>query len=92
MAHTKAKGSTKNIRDSKPKYLGVKLYDGQTAEAGSIVVRQRGNKYWPGQNVGQGKDHTIFSKIKGEVKFTTERKTDFRGKTKRVSVINVRPS
>jgi large subunit ribosomal protein L27 len=89
MAHTKAKGSTKNVRDSKPKYLGVKLYDGQKAKPGDILVRQRGNKYWPGRNVGQGKDHTLFSKTAGKVKFSKKRKTDFSGKTKKVSVVNV---
>lgn len=92
MAHKKAGGSTKNIRDSKPKYLGVKLYDGQTAKAGSILVRQRGNKFYPGQNVKGGKDHTLFSTTEGKVKFGTKRKTGFDGKTKRVSVISVVPT
>ncbi|PIS13538.1 MAG: 50S ribosomal protein L27 [Candidatus Tagabacteria bacterium CG09_land_8_20_14_0_10_41_14] len=89
MAHTKAKGSTKNVRDSKPKYLGVKLYDGQTAKPGSVLVRQRGNKVWPGKNVGQGKDHTLFAAARGKVNFTKSRKKDYTGKTKRVSVVNI---
>jgi large subunit ribosomal protein L27 len=89
MAHTKSGGSTKNIRDSRPKYLGVKLYDGQTAQPGSILIRQRGNKFYPGKNVEQGKDHTLFSLITGKVKFTKKRRTNFHGKTKKISVINI---
>jgi len=89
MAHRKAGGSAKNLRDSQPQYLGVKLYDGQTAKAGSILVRQRGNKFYPGENVREGKDHTLFSTISGKVKFSNKRKTKFDGKTKRVPVVNV---
>ena len=89
MAHRKAGGSTQNTGDSKPKYLGVKLYDGQTAKAGSILIRQRGNKFWPGKNVREGKDHTLFSTMAGKVKFSKERKTKFDGKTRHVSIVNV---
>jgi len=89
MAHRKAGGSAKNLRDSNPKYLGVKLYDGQTAKPGSILIRQRGNKYYPGENVQQGKDHTLFSVVLGKVKFSKKRKTRFDGKNKRVSIVNV---
>ena len=69
MAHKKGVGSTKNGRDSKPNFLGVKSADGQTITAGSIIVRQRGTRIHPGNNVGMGKDHSIFSLIKGKVKF-----------------------
>ncbi len=90
MAHRKAGGSAKNLRDSNPKYLGTKLYDGQKAKIGSVIVRQRGTKIIPGDNVGLGKDHTLFALQEGTVKFDTKRKTHFNGKTmvkKRVSVI-----
>lgn len=69
MAHKKAGGSTRNGRDSNPKYLGVKRYGGEVVRAGNIIVRQRGTKFHPGLNVGIGKDHTIFSKIDGRVEF-----------------------
>ncbi len=69
MAHTKAQGSVKGNRDSIAKRLGVKLYGGQRAKAGSILVRQKGTKFHPGQNVGMGKDHTLFSLTSGIVKF-----------------------
>ena len=72
MAHKKAGGSTRNGRDSNPKYLGVKRYGGQTIEAGTIIVRQRGTKFHPGQNVGLGRDHTIFAKVKGVVIFAVK--------------------
>ncbi|PIR69838.1 MAG: 50S ribosomal protein L27 [Candidatus Niyogibacteria bacterium CG10_big_fil_rev_8_21_14_0_10_46_36] len=89
MAHTKAQGSTKNLRDSKPKYLGIKLSDGAKAQAGSIIVRQRGTRYTPGKNVGIGKDHTIFALKDGTVAFKEKRKTGFNGKTKKVKVVSV---
>ena len=69
MAHKKAGGSTRNGRDSNPKFLGVKTYGGQKVTAGSIIVRQRGTKFHPGENVGIGKDHTLFAKCAGEVAF-----------------------
>ncbi len=69
MAHKKGVGSSKNGRDSNPKYLGAKSADGQTVTAGSILVRQRGTKIHPGRNVGLGKDDTLFAKIDGMVKF-----------------------
>lgn len=77
MAHRKAGGSAKNLTDSKPKYLGTKLYDGQKAKVGSIIVRQRGTKILPGENVGLGKDHTLFALKEGTVKFSTKRKVNF---------------
>ncbi|MBU2968856.1 MULTISPECIES: 50S ribosomal protein L27 [unclassified Pseudoalteromonas] len=69
MAHKKAAGSTRNGRDSESKRLGVKRYGGESVLAGSIIVRQRGTKFHAGTNVGLGKDHTIFAKADGKVKF-----------------------
>lgn len=69
-ASKKGVGSSKNGRDSNPKYLGAKLGDGQSTKAGQIIYRQRGNKIYPGLNVGQGKDHTLFAKTAGVVKYT----------------------
>ncbi len=69
MAHKKGVGSSKNGRDSNPKYLGVKLFGGQHAKAGSIIVRQRGTKHNPGRNVGVGRDHTLFALVEGHVVF-----------------------
>lgn len=68
-AKKKGQGSVKNGRDSNPKYLGVKKYDGEVVKAGNIIVRQRGTKIHPGNNVGRGKDDTLFAKIDGVVKF-----------------------
>ena len=70
MAHKKGKGSTKNGRDSQSKRLGVKRFSGQLVTAGSIIVRQRGTKFLPGNNTGLGKDFTIFSKVDGIVEFS----------------------
>lgn len=69
MAHKKAGGSTRNGRDSESKRLGVKLYGGQAATAGNIIVRQRGTQFHAGKNVGMGKDHTLFAKADGVIKF-----------------------
>jgi large subunit ribosomal protein L27 len=69
MAHKKAGGSSRNGRDSESKRLGVKRYGGQLVSAGSIIVRQRGTQFHAGENVGLGKDHTLFAKIEGTVKF-----------------------
>jgi large subunit ribosomal protein L27 len=71
MAHKKAGGSTRNGRDSNPKYLGVKVYGGQTVEAGNIIVRQRGTRFHPGTGVGLGRDHTLFALVDGTVEFKT---------------------
>jgi large subunit ribosomal protein L27 len=73
MAHKKAGGSSRNGRDSAGQRLGVKIFGGQSASAGSIIVRQRGTKFHPGQNVGLGKDHTIFALIDGNVRFSMGR-------------------
>ena len=72
MAHKKAGGSTRNGRDSNPKYLGVKRYGGESVLAGNIIVRQRGTKFHAGENVGVGKDHTLFALADGKVKFETK--------------------
>ena len=84
-AHVKAQGSTKNGRDSAGRRLGAKLADGQMAKAGSIIYRQRGTKIYPGANVGMGKDHTLFCKIDGIVKFERSGKN-----RKKVSVYEVK--
>ncbi|MFH0846204.1 MAG: 50S ribosomal protein L27 [Patescibacteria group bacterium] len=89
MSHKKAGGSAKNLTDSKPKYLGTKLYDGQVAKVGSIIVRQRGTKILAGKNVAMGKDHTLFSIKSGKVKFSEIRKGKFDGSTKRIKVANI---
>jgi len=69
MAHKKGQGSSRNGRDSNAQYRGVKLYGGQTAKAGSIIIRQCGTKFFPGANVGMGKDFTLFAKAEGKVQF-----------------------
>jgi large subunit ribosomal protein L27 len=89
MSHVKAGGSTKNLRDSKPKYLGTKLYAGQTAKAGSVIVRQRGTKIMAGKNVRTGRDHTLFAEKEGKGEFSTTRKTSYNGKTVVKKVVSV---
>lgn len=89
MAHTKQGGSAKNLRDSAPKYLGIKIHDGQRAKPGSILVRQRGTRVLAGTNVKMGKDHTLFSVREGFVKFSKKRKTRFDGQKKQYKVVNV---
>jgi len=81
MAHKKGGGGSRNGRDSNAKRLGVKRFDGESVTSGSILVRQRGTKFKPGNNVGLGKDHTIFAVIDGYVKFET-----IRDKRKQISV------
>ncbi len=73
MAHKKGAGSSKNGRESESKRLGVKIYGGQYARAGSIIVRQRGTVHCPDENVGMGRDHTLYALITGKVKFTKRR-------------------
>ncbi len=72
MAHKKAGGSTRNGRDSNPKYLGVKRYGGQFVTAGEIIVRQRGTRFHPGAGVGCGRDHTLYALVDGLVQFTVK--------------------
>ncbi|HWA31560.1 MAG TPA: 50S ribosomal protein L27 [Rhizomicrobium sp.] len=71
MAHKKAGGSSRNGRDSNPKMLGVKVFGGEAINAGNVIVRQRGTKFYPGENVGMGKDHTLFALENGHVSFKT---------------------
>jgi len=89
MASKKAGGTAKNLTDSNAKYLGVKLYAGETAKAGAIIVRQRGHKMIPGHNVGSGKDHTLFALKTGIVNFRTVRRISFTGRNKVHSQVNV---
>lgn len=79
MAHKKAQGAAKNLNDSNPQYLGTKLYAGEVAIAGAIIVRQRGTKILPGKDVGMGKDHTLYALKPGFVKFSDKRKQNFDG-------------
>lgn len=89
MAHVKASGSAKNLTDSKPKFLGVKLNNGQKVKTGMIIVRQRGTRYLAGDNVGIGKDHTLFALENGTVKFSTKRKSNFDGSATRRPIVHV---
>lgn len=89
MAHTKSAGSTKYGRDSQPKYLGVKKSDGEQVKIGDIIIRQRGSKFIAGTGVRKGGDDTLFSLNIGKVTFTTRRKNNFDGSTKRISVVSV---
>lgn len=89
MASTKAGGSTKNLRDSQPKYLGVKLADGAAARPGMVIVRQRGTKIEAGKNVRVGKDHTLYALATGKVRFSDKRKTRFNGQVMRKKVVSV---
>ena len=79
MAHRKAGGTAKNLRDSQPKYLGTKLYAGEHAGLGVVIVRQRGTRIIAGKNVGCGKDHTLYALKAGTVKFATKRHTRYDG-------------
>ncbi len=89
MATKKAGGSAKNLTDSNPQYLGIKLYAGERAQTGSIIVRQRGTKIMAGKNVGVGKDHTLYATAPGVVEYSTKRKVDFDNKVSRKKVANV---
>ena len=89
MAHKKAGGTSKNLSDSQPKYLGVKRADGQSVKAGAIIVRQRGTKVEAGKGVKVAKDHTLFAIIDGIVSFRNMRKTKFNGKTVSKKIVDV---
>lgn len=80
MAHKKGMGSSRNGRDSNAQRLGVKAFGGQTVTTGSILVRQRGTVYLPGENVGVGSDYTLFALINGQVRFETTRRSNSSGK------------
>lgn len=90
MAHKKAGGTAKNLTDSNPKYLGVKIAAGQTAKAGSIIVRQRGTRVLAGKNIGMGKDHTLFALKPGIVEFSQKRKQNFDGTTTVRKIVSVK--
>ncbi len=90
MAHVKQKGGYKGSGDSESKRLGIKLYDGQKAQPGSIIVRQRGTKVYPGINVRRGSDDTLYAVANGTIKFSSKQKTNFDGKRRRVKVVNVK--
>ena len=91
MAHKKAGGSTSLGRDSQSKRLGVKIAAGQFAKSGAILVRQRGTKIRPGENVKKGTDDTLFATIAGVVKFTTKKVKKFTGKLEKVKFVSVLP-
>lgn len=89
MAHKKAGGSTNNGRDSVAKRRGVKLFGGQVAVPGNIIVRQKGTKWFPGEGVSMGKDFTIFATREGRVTFTNKRQKKFNGQTHYDTIVNV---
>ena len=89
MAHRKAGGSAKNLKDSQPKYLGVKLGDGSVVKTGQVIVRQRGTKIEAGKNVKIGRDHTLFATCDGTVSFRSKRKTRFDGSTHTKKTVDI---
>ena len=89
MASKKAGGTAKNLTDVNPQYLGIKLYGGESAQIGSIIVRQRGTRILPGKNVGLGKDHTLFSLTNGLVEYGHTRKRGFNDKVKVKKIVSV---
>ena len=89
MATTKAAGTSRLGRDSQPKYLGVKLFEGQKAKIGSIIIRQRGSKFIAGHNVRMGKDNTLYAVKDGLVSFETKRKERFDGSQRIAKIVNV---
>lgn len=89
MATTKSAGTTRLGRDSESKRLGVKLFDGQKASPGQVIIKQRGTKYLPGQNVKRGNDDTLYATKEGIVKFTTKTKTKFNGKKRKAKMVHV---
>jgi len=89
MSKTKSSGISKLGRDSKPKYLGIKLFEGQKVKTGMIIVRQRGTKFLPGNNVKRGSDDTLYALKEGKVKFSTTKKKGFDGSQRIAKVVNV---
>lgn len=89
MSKTKATGTTKLGRDSKPKYLGVKLFGGEKVRPGMIIIKQRGTKFLAGENVKRGADDTLYATKEGVIKFTTTRKKTFNNSRRTVKVVNV---
>ena len=90
MATKKAAGSAKNLTDSNPQYLGIKLYAGEKAKKGNIIVRQRGTKFMAGKNVRLAKDHSIFAIADGTVSYRSKRKTRYDGSTVKRNVVDVK--
>ena len=91
MAKTKATGTTKLGRDSRPKYLGVKLFDGQKVKPGMIIVKQRGTRFLPGKNVKRGADDTLYAAKEGVVKFQTKKIIRFNNSQRTAKIVNVEP-
>jgi large subunit ribosomal protein L27 len=91
MAHTKAAGTSRLGRDSQPKYLGVKLFAGERAQPGSIIIRQRGTKFKAGKNVRRGSDDTLYSIASGIVQFATKKLTKFDRNRRESKIVNVMP-
>lgn len=89
MSTVKSGGTAKNLRDSNPKFLGTKLYDGEKANTGSVIVRQRGTRILAGNNVGIGTDHTLFALKPGVVRFGEKRKTRFDGSQRKYKIVHV---
>ncbi|HMB17394.1 MAG TPA: 50S ribosomal protein L27 [Candidatus Paceibacterota bacterium] len=90
MAHVKQKGGYKGSYDSESKRLGVKLFGGQKAKSGDIIVRQRGSKFYAGENVKKGKDDTLYAIKEGKVTFSKKRKKSYDGKNKKINVVSVK--
>lgn len=91
MAHTKGKGSTKNLRDSQAKRLGVKTFGGTRVAAGAILIRQRGSRFYAGNNVGQGGDDTLFARTSGQVRFARKGVRRFDGQRRTKQFIHIEP-
>jgi len=89
MAHRKAGGTAKNLRDSQPKFLGIKLFDGELARSGAIILRQRGTNFIPGKNTRLGRDHTIFALTAGRVQFRDRRKVDYDSRVRHLKEVSV---
>lgn len=89
MAHKKAGGSTRNGRDSNAQRLGIKKFAGQSVKAGNIIMRQRGTKIFPGENVGMGKDYTLFALTEGVIKYTEKKMLKFNGRVYRDKIAHV---
>ncbi|PID87449.1 50S ribosomal protein L27 [Candidatus Gracilibacteria bacterium] len=90
MAHKKAQGSTNNGRDSNAKRLGVKLFGGQKAISGNIIVRQKGNKYWPGEGISQGSDFTLYATKDGIVTFSEKKRVKFDGRVYKDRIVSIK--
>ena len=89
MAHTKSSGTSKNLKDSNPKYLGVKAFGGQVVQPGSVIVRQRGTKFIPGAGARIGRDDTVYAIRQGTIQFVNKRAVKFNGLRKSIKIVNV---